>query len=57
MTKEELKEKINEVSATIGLDLEDRELTDKEKEALLNFIYGNITKEEFIKVYGGEKIK
>ncbi len=51
MTNDELKNKIEQVSATMGLDFEDEELTEFEKEALLHYVQGNIGEEELISIF------
>lgn len=54
MTEEEIRTKIKQVSATIGMDTEDRELTEDEQDALLQYIYGNISKKELEEKFGSK---
>lgn len=55
MSEEEIKEKIEQLSASIGLDFEDEALSDYEKDALLKYAYGEINRDELVKMYEGKK--
>ena len=48
MMEDELRKKIEEISASIGLDFEDENLSDEEKNALFRYALKEIDKEEFI---------
>lgn len=51
MSDEEIREKIEQISATIGLDFEDEVLSDDEKDALLKYAFGEISRDELIEMY------
>jgi hypothetical protein len=53
MTDDDLRKTIEQVSASMGMDFEDSELNEEEKEALLSYIHGSISKEELISIFGG----
>ena len=44
MSEEEIKNKIKQISASIGLDFDDNELSNNEKDALLDYALKKITK-------------
>jgi len=54
MDNDELMDKIEQISATIGMDIEDEELKENEKKALLNLACGKITLEEYYDEYRGK---
>ena len=52
MMEDELRKKIEEISASIGLDFEDENLSDEEKNALFRYALKEIDKEEYIRLCG-----
>ena len=55
MMEDELRKKIEEISASIGLDFEDENLSDEEKNALFRYALKEIDKEEYIRLCGKKK--
>lgn len=55
MSEEEIKNKIEKISASIGLDFDDNELSNKEKDALLDYALKKITEKEYVQSYKEEK--
>ena len=55
MMEDELRKKIEEISASIGLDFEDENLSDEEKNALFRYAFKEIDKEEYIRLCGKKK--
>lgn len=54
MSEEELGKIIEQISATMGMDIDDEELSEAEKQALLEYYRGKVTKEELIEVFKGK---
>ena len=55
MMEDELRKKIEEISASIGLECEDENLSDEEKNALFRYALKEIDKEEYIRLCGKKK--
>ena len=51
----EIKNKIEQISASIGLDFDDNELSNNEKDALLDYALKKITEKEYVQSYKEEK--
>ena len=54
-TEESIQKSIEQVSASMGLDFEDEELTESQKGALLQYYNGLLSKEELERAFGGNQ--